>query len=128
MGNTVRVRDVAVVVLLTIFTFGIYWIYWLIVTNDEIENTLRFHDGSVPSGGIVFLLSIVTCGIYTIYWWYKQGQRISYLQREHNLPPNDNSVLYLILSLVGLSIISQALMQSDLNAIAMARPGFNGQN
>ncbi len=67
-------RDVAVVVLLTVFTCGIYSIYWAIVNNRDAKESMGF-DG--PSSEILLLLSIVTCGIYLIYWKFKITEHIS---------------------------------------------------
>lgn len=44
-------------------------------------------------------------------------------QQNNNLPVEDNSVLYLILQLVGLGIINYALMQNTLNQIARGKAG-----
>lgn len=110
-------RNPAVVIILSIITCGIYGIYWFVTVTNEIENALKSKDGSCSSGGMAFLFSLLSCGIYTYYWWYKEGQRVAALQRERNLPVNDQSVLYLILTIFGVGIINYALMQSDLNKI-----------
>ena len=122
----IQKRDVLSVILLSIFTFGIYNLYWFIVVTNEIEASLMQKDGSVPSGGMAFLFSLLTCGIYMIYWYYKQGQRIAQLQRENNMQGNDNSVLYLVLAIVGMSIVNTALIQSDINGIVQTN--MNGGN
>lgn len=114
-------RNVVSVILLTIFTCGIYALYWMVVTTNEIEYEIKEKDSSCTSGGMCLLLTIITCGIYGIYWYYKQGQRVHTLLREHNLSGNDNSVLYLILAIFQLSIVSDALIQSDLNRIINAK-------
>ena len=53
----VEQRNVALCVILTIVTCGIYGIYWFIC----LVNDLNYATGDVqsPSGGIVFLLDIV---------------------------------------------------------------------
>ena len=70
------------------------------------------------SGGVAFLLNIVTCGIYSLYWYYKMGKAVEAAKAERNMPSGDNSVLYLVLGVLGLGIISYCLIQSDLNNIA----------
>ena len=109
-------RDVAVAVILSIVTCGIYGIYWFIVLTDDVKTASN--DTSFTSGGISFLLTLVTCGIYGIYWAYKMGELMKVAQANRNLPVKDNSVLYLILELLGFGIIDYAMIQSDLNAIA----------
>ena len=106
-------RSIATSIVLSIVTCGIYGIYWLIVLNDEVKAAAK--DESLPTGGVVFLLTLVTCGIYGIYWSYKIGQLTAKAQADRNMPVKDNSVMYLILSIVGLSIVVYAFVQNDLN-------------
>lgn len=80
-------------------------------------------DSNAPSGGMAFLLTLVTCGIYGFYWAYKMGKTIAAAESKNGIPAEDNSVLYLILQLVGLGIINYALMQNSLNAIARKKAG-----
>lgn len=106
-------RDIAIAIILSIVTCGIYAIVWMIsLTNDANKVSDRPTD---TSGGMVVLLTIITCGIYGIYWNYKMGQKIYEAGQRYNKSISDNSVLYLVLSLFGLQIVNYALMQSDLN-------------
>ena len=106
-------RDIAIAIILSIVTCGIYGIFWIIsLTNDANKVADRPTD---TSGGMVILLTIITCGIYGIYWNYKMGQKIYEAGQRYNKSISDNSVLYLVLSLFGLAIVNYALMQSDLN-------------
>ena len=112
----VEQRNIAVCVILTIVTCGIYGIYWFIcITNDL--NTLS-NDVNGPSGGVAFLLTLVTCGIYGIYWAYKQGDKIDYCKRNRGIPSTNTGILYLILSIVGLSIVAYIFMQDEINKLA----------
>ena len=106
-------RSIATSIILSIVTCGIYGIYWLIVLNDEVKTVSK--DNTLPTGGVVFLLTIVTCGIYGIYWAYKIGQLTAKAQADKKMPVKDNSMIYLILSIFGLSIVVYALVQNDLN-------------
>ena len=68
------------------------------------------------SVGIAILLSIITCGIYGIYWCYKQGEKLNEAKMQRGIMIDTSaSVIYLVLSIFGLSIVSYALMQSELN-------------
>lgn len=113
----VKKRSVAVCILLTIITCGIYGIYWFIcMVNDLNVASERIGDAS---GGTVFLLSLITCGIYGMYWLYKAGEKVSYIKmRNTGVPSSSNGILYLILGLVGLPIVSYCLIQSELNEVA----------
>ena len=109
-------RNIATCIILSIVTLGIYGIIWMIYLNDD-SNRLQ-NDPNAQSGGMVVLLTIVTCGIYGIYWMYKRGEIIdNYYASKGSVKPN-NAVVYLLLSLFGLSIVSSALLQSELNKVA----------
>lgn len=68
-------RSPVLVLLFSLITCGIYYLYWYVVTTNEIEHELKNPDGSCKSGGMTILFMIITCGIYTFYWWFKQGKR-----------------------------------------------------
>ena len=58
-------KDIAVSVILSFLTCGIYQIYWFItITDDANKVSERPTD---TSGGLAFLLTLITCGIYGIY-------------------------------------------------------------
>lgn len=105
-------RDIVMAVILSIITCGIYGIYWFIVMTDD-ANVIS--DEQNASGGLAFLYTLLTCGIYGIYWNYKMGQKLFAAGQKYNKQINDNSILYLILSIFGFAIINYCLMQNDLN-------------
>lgn len=105
-------RDIAVAVILSIVTCGIYGLYWFVVMTDESN---RVSGDNTTSGGIALLLTIVTCGIYGIYWNYKMGKKMYEAGQNYNKDISDNSILYLLLSIFGFSIVNYCLIQSDLN-------------
>ncbi|MBR2712388.1 MAG: DUF4234 domain-containing protein [Bacilli bacterium] len=109
-------RDIAICIILTVVTCGIYGIVWFIQLTDDVKNASD--DTEFTSGGIAFLLSLVTCGIYGIYWAYKMGEMMKKAEEKNNLEVKDNAIVYLLLSIFGFSIIVYALIQSDLNKIA----------
>jgi hypothetical protein len=110
-------RDIAIAVILSIFTCGIYGIYWFIVLTDETGEASG--DRSI-SGVIAFLLNIVTCYIYGYYWAYKMGQQLTAAKQARGMTVSstDLSVIFLILHFFGLSIVSLCLMQNELNSMA----------
>ena len=112
-------RDIAISIILSIFTCGIYSIIWFIELNDDVKRVSG--DTTMPSGGVAFLLSLVTCGIYGLYWAYKMGELMKVAETTNNLPLKDNSLIYILLNLFGLSIVTYALIQSELNTIADQR-------
>ena len=113
----VKNRNIALCVVLSIITCGIYGIYWLVCLVDDL-NVASGRTGDT-SGGMVFLLSLITCGIYGIYWMYKAGEKVAYIQqRNTGEVDSSSSVLYLILGIIGFGIVAYALIQSELNKVA----------
>lgn len=103
-------RNIALCILFSIITCGLYSIYWMIKINDEVNQLSG--EPTATSGGMVFLFSLITCGIYSLYWMYKMGERC---ERIKHVPVGYTGILYLILDLVGFGIISYALIQDTLN-------------
>lgn len=112
----VQNRSIGVCILLSIVTCGIYSIYWFIKLTDETNIVAEEPNGT--SGGIAFLLSLVTCGIYGFYWAYKQGEKLDNAYTKRGLVPGSKGVLYIVLCVVGLSIVAFALMQDSLNKLS----------
>ena len=109
-------RNIAVCIVLTLVTCGIYGIYWIVCLTNDVNTVSGDVNGT--SGGMVVLLTIVTCGIYGIYWAYKQGEKLDFTKNNRGIPSSNSGVLYLILQIVGFGIIAYALMQNELNKLA----------
>lgn len=100
-------KNIVLCVVLSIVTCGIYSIYWMWCIN-ETARTVNPAEWQT-TGGMVILFDILTCGIYGIYWNYKMGRAFT------AIGANDNSVLYLVLSVLGLSVVNFCLMQDGIN-------------
>ena len=105
-------RSIGLMVVLFLFTFGIYPIYWWC----SFQNQLQKATGQGFTGVGHFFMSIFTFGIYPIYWMFAAGKRLNKLGAE------DRSVLYLILCFVGLSWLNPFMMQSQANNLTGAQP------
>ena len=112
----VQRRDIAIAIILTFVTCGIYGIYWFIVLTDDVKTASG--DDKLASGGLAFVFTLISCGIYGIYWAYKIGELMKIAQQKNGTEVKDNADLYLVLELFGLGIVTYALVQSDLNTIA----------
>lgn len=108
----IKQRDIAVAIILSIVTCGIYGLYWFVCLNDDL-NELTDREGT--SGGVALILSLVTCGIYTIYWMYKAGERVDELKSRRGKEAQYSGIVYMVLSLFGFGIVSYALIQDELN-------------
>jgi hypothetical protein len=115
---TMQKRSIGLSIVLSIVTCGIYGIYWFVVLTNEVNAASGKQD---VSGGVAVLLDIVTCGIYGIYWSYKMGEKIQTIKANRNMPADSNlPILYLILSIVGLQLVTWALIQNELNQMTEA--------
>lgn len=110
-------RSIGLWIVLSIITCGIYGIYWFVCMTNELNAAAD--DKTSASGGVAFLLTIVTCGIYGWYWMYKAGERVNKAKALRGVPADSSmGVIYLILALFGLSIVSYALIQNELNQMS----------
>lgn len=110
----IKQRNVALCIILSIVTCGIYGIYWFVCLTDDTKEAANVEG---TSGIVAYLLSVITCNIYGLYWAYKQGERIDIAKQNRNLPSSNSGVLYLILCLI-FPIVAWALMQNELNHLA----------
>lgn len=111
----VQQRSIALAIIFSLITCGIYAIYWFIVLTNEVGEA---SGDSSFTGGKHFLLTLVTCGVWSFIWAYQVGKHIEEAQRQRGQLSADNSVLYIILTLFGLGIVTYALVQSDVNKLA----------
>ena len=111
----IQQRNIAVCIILSIVTCGIYGLYWLVCLTNDTNTAAGTTDGT--SGGMVLLLTIVTCNIYSLYWGYKQGEKIDIAKQKKGMPSSNSNVLYLLLCLF-VPVVAWALMQNELNNLA----------
>ena len=112
-------RSVAGVVFLCLFTFGIYLIYWFITHINS-----QYKQLDLPQkGGRDFLLMLVTFGVYGVYIFYCMGKYESMINHKYGMPEKDDAVLYVIMFILGLSIITIGLLQYNANALAKVQGG-----
>lgn len=106
----IKSRNIVTAILLTIITCGIYGIYWIIMMTRDAVSVKDPADGAVLE--IVLMLFLPFLGFYMTERKFAEGCA------ERGIEHKDNSVLYLILGLVGLVIVNFCMMQSDLNKLA----------
>ena len=66
-------RNIAMVIILSLITCGIYGIYWFVKMTDEAK---QLSSSDNAGGGLAFVYTLITCGIYMIYWNYKMGKNM----------------------------------------------------
>ena len=112
--RTVQERNIALCIILSLVTCGIYGLYWFVCLTED-TNAAANEEGT--SGVLALVLTIVTCGIYGLYWAYKRGERLDKAKVNRGMPASNGGVLYLILYIFG-GIIAYALIQNELNKLA----------
>ena len=119
----IKRRDPALVLLASLFSCGLYLVYWYFQTYD----TLKDLGGQTPTGNdfwLDFALHLVTCGLYGVWVDYKISQQLYELQRSSSTPqPNDTSTIAVVFDLFGYvtfyfaNFVSSAIHQDQLNKL-----------
>ena len=108
-------RNVALCVILSIVTIGIYGIFWMAQINNCVNELAD--PPKKTSGVVAVLLTIITCNIYGIYWAYKMGGMLDAAPAKRSMPTQNRNVIYLILQVIGLGFVGWILMQSTINSM-----------
>lgn len=102
-------RNLIVMVLLLVVTFGIYGTYWQCSFQNQLKNQTSKGFGGVGH----FFMCLFTFGIYPLYWQFAAGKRLN------QLGSDDYSIIYLVLALVGVgTVVNMLLMQYQANKLA----------
>lgn len=110
----VQKREIALCIVFSLLTCGIYGIYWYVCLANDI-NTVSGVQGT--SGGMVLLLTFVTCGIYGLFWAFSCGEKIDTAKQKRGMVSSNGGILYLLLYIFG-GIIAYALIQNEINNLA----------
>jgi len=109
-------RNIALYVILSIVTCGIWGLVWFFQIGGDIG---RLRGDGKPSALIDLVLAIVTCGIWGIILGYTWGDKLNEGLRNAGQPANENlPILTLVLGIFGLQLISFVLWQVELNKAA----------
>ncbi len=106
--------DIAKAVILTIVTCGIYNLVWQYKQMETVNLLLGRDQFSFWKW---FFLTLLTCGLYHLYHEYVFGRAISEAQKIHGVEvPGENiATISLVLAILGLSFISDAIQQREIN-------------
>ena len=97
----VKHRNIFLVYLFSIITLGIYAIYWVVSTKNEINS----FGAKIPTAWLIIV------PIANLYWMYKYCECFA-----QNVKKDDNTLLWFILSVL-VGIIMPAIVQSELNKL-----------
>lgn len=98
----VKHRNILLVYIYSIITLGIYAIYWMILTKDDINSL----GAKIPTGWLLII------PIANLYWIYRYCEGFSEYVKKDN-----NTLMWFIVSIL-VGIIMPAIVQSELNKIA----------
>ena len=113
-------RSLGMVFLLLVVTLGFYYLYWLYKTTQDIDEYLGESD--IPPI-IHLLLFLVTGTLWGFAWDLITARRIMRMQQMAGLPVQDNTILYLVMDILGagpiggLGLITMLLEQNSLNEV-----------
>lgn len=127
MNNSVQApdgyRSVALVIIFSFITFGIYTIYWVYKMSDKLNKEL---DTGKSSGIQTLLYALVP--FYSWYWYYTQTEKLNIYARMKDRTADDGlPIVNLILCIFGLAIVSVGLMQDEMNRCVGDSEGDNFQ-
>lgn len=110
-----NIKSIPMLVILSVVTCGIYYLYWIYKTTELIKN---FMDNQEINPTLELILCFII-PFYQLYWYYKYS-KVIYKDMTSKVGMDnteDSSILLLVLSLFGLGIISAAIVQDKLNSI-----------
>jgi len=113
-------RDIILCILFSIFSLGIYTVYWVYKMTEE-ANALSDYEYGCAGGKLVIVYSLITLGFYLCYWAFKMGDRLYLARAKRGVSyGRSNGIIYMLLSLVQLDFINFIFMQHELNKLAMS--------
>ncbi len=107
------VYDVAMCIIFSIITCGIYALVWAHHRFRIVNAWLGREEYNFWKW---FGLSIITCGIYNLYIEYKFAGSIQEIQRNNGFALSENlPMMAILLGLFGLSIVTHSIEQAEIN-------------
>ena len=117
-----RQRNLALCIIFSIITCGIYELYWIVCVTDD-ANELS-ENPNYASGILALLLTIITFNIYGLYWAYQMGEKIDIAKQKRGRTSSNSGILYLILQLI-FPLIGLVLMQNEVNQLLDGDSSWN---
>ena len=87
-------------------------LYWYVCVTNEADAVTEEYG---PGGGMSLLFTVLTCGIYGIYWGWKTGDKLDASRARNGVVAGSFSILFLLINLFGLTIVTLAIIQNELN-------------
>ncbi len=118
--GVIKERSAVMVAVLSAFTCGIYYLYWLYKTGSELREAL-VDDEIKP--GVDVVMTILTCSIWSVYSEYRNAQKIHGALLSRDPYAKDQSEMVMMLNVAGYFIgmtwvIATYMLQEDLNKLS----------
>lgn len=107
-------REILPTILLTIFTCGIYGLFWQYNQFKTINAWLGREEHNFWT---YLIFTVLTCGIYGIYYEYKFATTVNEVQSSRGFLVTENlQLLSVILAIFGLHIVTWSIEQQAINS------------
>ena len=108
-------RNIVVAILLTIITFGIYYLFWQ-AHQMRCWNKLLGRDKY--NFWLWFLLTICTFGLYHIYHEWVMGSDMMEIQQKYGKPVNSGlPIVSVLLAVIGIPFVADAIQHNELHRL-----------
>lgn len=104
-------RNVALVLVLSIVTCGIYYLYWMYVTMDALDR-----EGQSSNMPVIAQFLLLFFYVGGLLFGLNADANLNAIKASKGMPTQDNKVLWLILGLV-IPVVLIVLVQSEINKI-----------
>lgn len=104
-------RNIALVIVLSIVTCGIYSLYWTYVTMDALDK-----EGGASNMPVIAQFLLLFFYVGYILFGLNADANINAIKAKRGLPTTDNKILWLVLGLF-LPIVLVILVQNEINQL-----------
>jgi hypothetical protein len=116
----IRERSALSVILLSFFTCGIYYLFWLHSTTSELKDALGDEEIK-PTQDLI--LTIFTCFLWSIYVEYRNAQKVHAALLSRDPYVKDQSEMVILLNVaavfVGMTwLVATYILQEELNKLS----------
>ncbi len=118
--GAIKERNPVVVLVLSVVTCNIYYLFWLYATSRELKDALQ--DDEIKPG-IDLLLALVSCSLWSVYIEYRNARKVYAALRVRDPSIKDQTDTILMLDVAGLFVgvtwlVATYILQEDLNKLA----------
>lgn len=115
LGGGRYTASVALYLILTIVTLGLFNLYW---NYRQMQACNELLERSEFSWLLWILLCVVTFGLYHFYYQYKMGDAINEIQDRYDLPFTEGlPILSVVAAVIGFGVVADCIHQHELNKI-----------